>query len=244
MGSPLLTLAHDVCDDPGVNLQRPMSLFGAYDEGDTTDRRLVRALTKTCQYLAGRYEWQAIKREFTFSTAAAEIQPVGLPTDFLRPVQNTMWVAGLRVEGPVNDEDWAAIRAGRLPQVMPAFRIYGDQMHLWPQPSVGQSVTYQYVSTAIGTSASNAPVIRFSADTDKALWDDELMTLGMVYQIRKSLRKDYAQDEKDLEMCILDRIKADGGSRILSMAGNRRSGLQRPAVSLVSQTPSWNGSDW
>lgn len=250
MGSSLLDLALDICDDPGVNLQRPMSLFGAYDEGDTTDRRLVRAFTKTARYLAGRYEWQGLKREHTFTTVAAEIQPNGAPPDLLRPVQDTMWVAGLRVIGPINDEDWAAMRAGRLPQSFPAFRIYGDALHLWPKPGVGQSVAYQYISTAIGTAApvspatERTPISRFTADTDKALWDDEIMTLGAIYQYRKALRKDYAQDQQDFEVCVLDRIKADGGSRILSMGNRRQNRLQRPSVTLTTSTPHWEGSDW
>lgn len=250
MGSNLLALASDICDDPSINLQRPLTLFGAYDEGDTTDRRLVRALTKTCQYLAGRYEWQVLKQSYTFSTVASEIQTAALPSDYLRPVQDTMWVNGLRVIGPVNDQDWAAMKAGRLPLSYPSFRIYNDQFHLLPISGAGQSVTYQYITKAVGTAAPVSPstartlVTRFSADTDQALWDDELMTLGAVYQIRKSLRKDYAQDERDFETCILDRIKADGGSRILSMGGKKDNRLQRPAVTLISQTTAWKGSDW
>lgn len=250
MASTLLELALDVCDDPAVRLQRPATLFGAYDEGDTTDRHLLRAITKTATYLAGRYEWQCVKREFTFATVAAEIQPNGLPSDLLRPVQDTMWVAGLQVQGPINDADWAAMRAGRLPQVWPSFRIFNDQLHMWPMPGLGQSVSYQYISNAIGTAApvspatERTPVRRFGLDTDKTLWDDELMTLGVIMQVRKGLRKDYAQDQQDFETCLLDRIKADGGSRILSMSRKSRNRLHRPSVTLTSTTPVWGGSDW
>ena len=238
MASTILQLAHDAADDPALSLTRPATLFPTDDDGDTVPRKLVRALTRACRFLAARYEWQALKSEHTFTTVAAEIQPTGLPTDILRPVENSMWVAGLQVTGPVNDSDWAAMRVGRLPQPWPAFRIYGDQLHLWPLPTAGQSVTYQYISTKIGTavpvnpSVVRLPVTRFSADTDQTAWDDELITLGLIAEYRKGERFDYAQDQADFEMCLANRVKADGGSRILSMRG-RTLGLQRPAVTLI-----------
>ena len=250
MASQLLSLAQDICDDPGMNLSRPMSLFGTYDEGDTTDRRLVRAFIKTCQAIAGRYEWQTLKSEFTFTTVAAEVQPGALPADLLRVVQDTMWGGGLIFTGPINDADWAAMRSGRLPQAYPAFRIYGDAIHMWPIPDVGQIVTYQYISNAVGTSAPVAGVrpriARFAADTDTALWDDELMTLGAILQYRKGLRKDYAQDQIDFEGCLANRIKADGGSKVLAMGGmsSAQDRGRRPTVTLTTTQPKWGGSDW
>jgi len=57
MGSTILQLSWDICDDPGVGLERPASLFGAYDEGDATPQRILRALTRTIRSLAARREW-------------------------------------------------------------------------------------------------------------------------------------------------------------------------------------------
>lgn len=250
MGATLLDLALEVCDDPGVNLQRPSTLFGDYDEGDVTPRRLVRAMNRCARGIAARYEWQILKREHSFATVAAEVQPSGIPADLLRPVQDTMWVVGLQFMGPVNDADWAAMRAGRLPQAWPSFRIYNDAMHLWPQPGDGQAVTYQYISNAIGTAAPvsegqpRTPVTKFTADTDKPLWDDEVMILGTVMEYRKAMRKDYGQDQIDFEKLLADRIKADGGSRILSMANLGRVNRRRPVVTITQTQPTWGGSDW
>lgn len=246
MASTLLDLAKDFCDDPSINLQRPATLFGVYDEGDVTPRRIVRAMTKAAQHIAARYEWQVLKSEHQFATTASEIQAAAIPADLLRPVQDTMWVAGLKFMGPVNDADWAAMRSGRLPQAWPAFRIYGDAMHLWPMPGDGQSVTYQYISNAVGTAAGTprTKISRFAADTDIPLWDDELMMLGAVLQYRKALRKDYGQDQIDFEQMLADRIKADGGSKILSMGGSRLTNRRRPVVTLTTTEPKWGGSDW
>ena len=251
MGSTILDLAKDICDEPGVNVERPASLFGGYDEDDMTPRRIVRALTRTCQHLAARYEWQTLKRMHTFSTLAAEVQTGGIPSDMLRPVQDSMWIAGLQVYGPVNDQDWAAMKAGRLPQPWPSFRVEGDAMHLWPQPGVGQSVSYQYISNAVGSRVAGVgetgrqPVTRFQADTDTTWWDDELVTLGAVYQYRKGMQQDFAADERDFEWVLADRIKGDGNSKILSMSPRKQS-LRKPAVTLINATDGtrWGGSDW
>jgi len=244
MASTILQICQDAVDDGAMSFGRPSTLFPTDDNGDATPRKLVRALTRTAQAIAARYEWQSLKKEYTFTTVAAEIQPSGLPSDLLRVVPDTMWVAGLLFQGPVNDADWAAMRAGRLPQAWPAFRIYGDALHLWPVPGVNQSVTYQYISNAVGKAADTTARTRFAADTDTTLWDDELMTLGLVAALRQSERLDYAQDMADFETCLANRIKADGGSRILSMRTSKRT-LKKPVVTLVTNDGTrWGGSDW
>ena len=88
-------------------------------------------------------------------------------------------------------------------------------------------------------------ISRFAADTDIPLWDDELMTLGAIFQYRKGLRKDYAQDQIDFEGCLANRIKADGGSKVLSMGGSSaRDRGRTPTVTLTTTVPKWGGSDW
>jgi hypothetical protein len=51
------------------------------------------------------------------------------------------------------------------------------------------------------------------------LWDDELMIQGVVMNYRKIDRLDFASDQIDFERLMADRIKRDGGARILRMHG-------------------------
>ena len=51
MGSTILQLCQDACDEPALSLGRPSTLFASDNNGDDSDRKLLRALTATCRYL-------------------------------------------------------------------------------------------------------------------------------------------------------------------------------------------------
>lgn len=105
-------------------------------------------------------------------------------------------------------------------------------------------------SVATETISAAQPKSAITADTDVLPWDDELITLGVIYQYRKGERLDYAQDETDFNRMLLARIKQDGGRRMLDMnGGNSRSSdarlkaLKSNAI-VVADGATWSGSNW
>ena len=247
MPQTLIQLARDICDDPAVNLEPPATLFGAYNEGDVTDRRILAAIRTTCRNLASRYDWQALHAPHTFTSVDGFVQPSGLPADFLRMVPDTFWVSGLPVQGPLDAQTWAAIQAGRQAQVWPAFYIAGGVLSLWPRPGAGQSLSFTYIRDGVGrtptqteTDGSPKHVGRFVSDQDTTYWPDELIRLGAVYQYRKAIRQDYAQEERDFELYLSNTLRADGGGRRIISMNPTQQRLRHPAVTLIAPTPPSN----
>jgi hypothetical protein len=291
MPSSIQQIAQDVADSPEVNCARPSSLFPVSDFGDTTDRKLLRSITRTCRFLASTYDWQVIRREKSFLSVAQEDQTGAIPADFLRFVPETFWDRSRRWRwaGPLNPAEWEGVKAYYTVSVVPSFQQMGDSILFFPVPPAGLTEAFQYIANAIGrsneagasvsftgnvTAASpvlavadttglsvgmavsggglppyslitsivtntsvtvgNVPVTavtgasftaqtllsRFADDTDTCLWDDELMILGAILHFRQGERYDYAEDKFAFERMMADRIKQDGGRRMLSMSGD------------------------
>lgn len=221
--STLLQIAHEAAD--ALGLQRPASLFAAYNEGDTTDKRLLRALTQTSRYLRDSFDWRVSQKVHTFTTVATAVQTGKLPSDFHRMVMDTFWDNELRrlVCGPMTPEEWAEAQSSVIGYVDPHWHLIGSDLAMHPVPVAGRSMSFTYIKTTIGKTAAAAELAAFTANDNTALWDDELMVLGAVYHFRKAERYDYAQDEIDFRLCMQDRIKRDGGGRKLMMGAGGKS---------------------
>lgn len=217
--STILDIARDVCGP--LSLQQPVTLFADYDEGDTTGIRLLRAISQTCGYLVASFDWSVLKARHSFTTTATQAQATGLPSDFLRMIIGTAWNDTLRRQlcGPLSDEEWAGTLSSPVARIEPAWSLDGGVFSMAPPPNAGETVSFSYIRNAIGRNAATARISRFTDDADSALWDDELVTLGAVYHFRKMERFDYAQDEIDFKLCMQDRIKRDGGGKVLRMGG-------------------------
>lgn len=286
MPSSILAVVYEALDSAELNLSRPTTLFTSAHEGDTTDRKVVRALNRTGRALAAAHDWQVIRREQLFTTVAAETQSNAIPRDFLRFVPQTMMDRTRRLEiiGPVPPDQWQWIKAYYSATAALQYIQRGDDILFFPVPAAGGTIAFEYVSNYIGkapavsftgtTDSTTAVLVAnttglvvgqvvagsgvpsyatieaitentsitlsqaatatatnvsltattyrtaFTADTDLALWDDELMVLGLIYHLKKGEGFDSASEYRDFRVCWADRLKQDGGKRQFSMAGN------------------------
>lgn len=221
MPTPILTLVTDASDDLG--LTRPLSLFASTDEGDTSDRKLLRALTRTCTTLAARHDWQVLRARYSWQAAPQSAQMVQ-PTDFLRMIPCTFWAESRRlpVDWPISAHDWQQAEAGVSTITTPSAMQEGNVIKILPVPVAGETFSFRYIRNRIGFAADGTTGrARFTDDTDTTLWDDELVTLGIVYHFRLIDRLDYSADQVAFERMIQDRIKADGGTRSWNMASGK-----------------------
>lgn len=242
----ILTVARDAC--LLSSLERPTTLFPDYDEGDTTPHDMVRAVTACARNLRDGYDWSVSKARHTFTALASETQTGKLPADFHRFIARSFWKSSTRQQvcGPLTDDEYAELKSGIQSRVMTAYHMLGGELLLLPEPTTSDTFAFGYIRTSIGKDDANARIDVFTEDTDVPLWDEELMILGTVYHYRKAKRYDAEQAFADFEKCRMDRIKRDGGARILQMggaAGSDQSNKMKQAV-IIGTNEQWSDSQW
>ncbi len=216
----ILDIAQEATDV--LRLTRPVSLFLLSDEGDTTDRLILRALHQTCRDLAQLYDWQILRRTKSFWTDDVITQQALLPADFLRLIPDTVWDRDLRraIPGPLSEAELARHLAGQMPLVTPHFSIRGGHFLIVPEPAkCGSVISMGYISNEIGKDAGGKGIARFSDDRDRPHWDEELVLLGVIYQMRKMERLDYAEDYHSYRARLQQLVAKDHGGVTLAMGG-------------------------
>lgn len=223
----LRTIIQDACDRMG--LPRPATIVGNLDQ---TVRVLLGLAQVEGRELARRREWQALTVDFTFASIAAEMQdPTATPGDFDRFVEDSFWNRSRRrpLTGPLRPEEWQALQATVAPSVVDVFRMRGNRIHILPVPAAGDTYAYSYLSKNWCRSDVDAPQDRWSADTDTAVLDEELHTLGVVWRFMQSRGLDYAEDFRRYQEQVFAAGARDGGKRRLNLACEPAFSARQPA---------------
>jgi len=194
---------------------------------------MLRAITRTCRQLATRFDWQKLRAEHTFTTAAAAAQTAStpLPTDFLRFVPDSMYnrTTRFRVTGPLTPDEWQGHQAALVTRVYDAFTLRGNIFLMAPTPAAGETIAYEYITKNIGTDTTLATArSAFTVDTDVPYLDDELITLGVIWRYRKAEGQDYSEEYREFELRLNDLIKMDGGRRMVDMGGGSHDRIPVP----------------
>lgn len=197
-----------------IGSEPPRTLVG-YDQGDTTNVKLLEALRQTCRYLVRQYDWQASRREHRWISVEGAIQPYAIPADVLRILQDTLVCENTSVKfhGPVEAHEWAE----RGWTYSDCWRIDGDRLLLSSALPHGTRLSYRYVANTLCVGPTGERKRDFSADLDVPLWDDELVRLGTVYHYRKNDGGDYGPSEYDFKSAMQQAIARDGGRRTLDL---------------------------
>lgn len=227
----VLELCQSAADE--LSLVRPNDLVTATD--DNTAQKLLRHLTRSCRQLAAGYDWQVLRREHTFATVASAAQTGAIPTDFLRFVPDTMWnrTTRTKVLGPIDPSDWQARQAVLVNGPFQNFVIRGSSLLLTPVPGADWDIYYEYISKNIGTDVDGTNErSAFEADDDIAIFDDEMLILGIVWRYRKAEGLDYSEEYREFQMRRADMIKMDGNRRLIDMNGDK---LDRPVNTTYTE---------
>lgn len=210
----VLALCQDAATE--TKLSAPSAVIGISNDKDAV--LLARALTKTCAQLQA-YDWQKLTREKTFTTVAAETQTdTPLPTDFLRFVSNTIYnrTKRLPVGGPLSSQEWQGIKATAQTSAYDYFRLRGGLWLMSPTPSAGETIAYEYITNAPGTTAAAVQLTDgFTDDTDLTYFDDELMVLGIAMNVLDIDGNDYAETSRAFQTRLSKMLVEDQGSRII-----------------------------
>ena len=209
----LLSIAQDASIE--LSLPVPSVVVAATDPAA---RLVLRCAQEEGRSLAGRYGWQILKKEHTFTTTAADVQTDGIPADFDRLIIETMFNRDLnrRVWGPIDENEWQSYKATLITRVDPAFRIRGGDLLITPEPTAGETVAYEYISTQWCESSGGTAQVKWLADTDVAKLNEAAMTLGVVWRWRKAKGLEYGGAQRDYDRIVADLILRDGSRPRLS----------------------------
>lgn len=154
-----------------LGLTAPSIVFSSTDEQIIQIRNLM---NEEGVELAARASWTKLTKEKTFTTVAAAAQTSSIPSDFGWIINDTMWNRSTdrQVFGPMSAAEWQmnqANGAAAVPDAFFRFRGTGtDSLLIYPTPTAGQTVAYEYVSnqwceSSGGTDNRHLPQIRMWA---------------------------------------------------------------------------------
>lgn len=220
--STILAIAQDVADD--IGLQRPASLFAAYDEGDTTDRRMLRGLRKLHRFLRDYWDWPDLRAERTFTSVSGATQTGAWPSpnDVRRIIKGTVYDRSnhAHIDGPLTATEWQRREASVVAVDKPRFTLRGGLFLLKTEYAAGATIAYEYIRDRIGrtSSADSTLIADFTADTNISVWDDELVTLGLTWVMLHRDGQTNNVDYAAFEMALRERTTAEGAGDVLLMS--------------------------
>jgi len=233
----LLAIVQNVAEE--IGLSAPSYVVG------NTDKKVVQLLQmaqREGRQLADRYNWEACRKEATFTQAAAAEQGA-LTTlagaDYKSIVNNSMWNRDttLPILGPIDQRDWQTLQAFAVTGPYPQFRIQGGKIFFSPNGANDtDTIAFEYKSKNFCQSSGGTGQLKWLADNDTGLLDEDLMTLGITWRWLKRKGLDYAEDFIIYESRVADAMSRDGGKRILDLGNGQESRV--PGVFIPQG--SWN----
>lgn len=198
---------------------------------------LKRMATKVGRELERSYNWQALKREYDFTTTGdADYDP---PSDLRRFVPLTGWdQTGSRPLVPANSIGFQALKSSIIVAGITYYFSYSQgQLHFSPVPPAGLDFAINYYSSQfIDTSASDDTGLDdWTADTNVCRLDGDLMVLGVTYRYLARQGAPFSEEKADYLQAIADLQYDDTPAPLIDTGPS-------PPVLPIGQIPdgNWN----
>ncbi len=231
-----LEIVQAVCAEQALPV--PATLFGTVDQQTLQQRALMNLEITTVRKWPDIY-WTKLKKEWSFTTLAADVQPSNaLPPDddFDHFIDNSMWDRTLTrpVVGPISPQLWEAWKARPvLTSVVFGFILRGNDFLTAPNPPAGDDVHYEYISQfavySEGTAVTPDQQL-FEDDADTCIFPTNLVQQGLRWRFLRAKGLDYSQEYADWVNMLQIEASRSGGMPILSMAGSYNDWLAGPYV--------------
>lgn len=189
--------------------------------------------------LMRRGSWEQLTTEKTFNALAQESQTGAIPADFDHMLNETFYnrTRKRQVVGPLSPTEWQAQKSILATVLYDSYRIRGSAILMIPVPTLNDIYAYEYISKNWCASSVGVPKARFSADTDVALLDEELITLGVIWRFLRAKGFDYAEAFRTYELQVSQALARSGSKRTINFA--QRTDYGRPRYPGV-QDGNWN----
>lgn len=225
----LLTIMQAAADE--LSLPRPSAVVSATDQQTKT---MLALANREGNQLSRRTRWQALIKEATFFTVAADLQGamIMLAPGFRYLLSNTMWNRSLiqPIRGGMYPEDWQELEAFTVAGPYPKFRIKGDNLYFLPVPTAGQTVAFEYMSNLWCQSSGGTGQTAWAADTDTGVLSEDLMTLGIKWRFLRAKGLDYEEEFNQYESAVADALARDQSLRQIRAGGYGMPRLSDPGV--------------
>ncbi len=220
----LLTLVQNPLNEIGLQ-EVPASIVG--NNNPTATQSLALA-NRSLQQVAREINWQPISRKATITTVSGQGE-YALPSDFKSIVDQTVWNTSQRrrLFGAETPQDWALLKSWSTTNTVALFyRIFRSEssnvrvFHLHPTSLDANTITYEYISNALTQSAGGTLQGQtFLADTDEALFDEDLLSLCFKWRYLKSKGLPYAEELRDYEEAVAYEASATG-NKVIDMGAD------------------------
>lgn len=225
----------------------PNTVFGSADKQVS---QMMALLQEGLDNLVSRGAWQQLNKELTWLTVASESQgniltglgsPLSQFTGLSYILPETLWdrTNVLPLVGPLDAQDWQAMKAWIINGPRFQFRLRGNEFLVNPAPTAGWTWAMEYQSEyaivdAGGTVYSN----RFAADTDQIMLPSKIVAMDLRWRWKKEKNLPYAQDFDDLEKMLVDALARAKPAKVLDMSNPACYGTPRPVI--VVPGGNWN----
>lgn len=201
----------------------------AFNSSDYTILQMIALANREGKQLMQRHEWYALQKLYSITLVAGQ-DTYALPNDFDRPIDRTWWDSSNRwpMEGSISPQEWEWIKSG-INTVTPRrrWRLLGSSsspLIIDPIPNAGDAgniITFEYISNnwcKSGPAAlpPNNPQSAWAADTDIAILDQEVMTLGLKWRFLAANQLAYQDDRSEYENEVKNRMSQEKGARVLN----------------------------
>jgi hypothetical protein len=231
----LLTIVQDAMALCGLS-----SVSQAYGVNDSTVAQFVALSQVEGDELSRFHDWRSLK-VMAQLTGDGTSTLWDLPEDFDRFMSGEiLWSNDSAGEllPLVSDQELVALKAQETDPPESVWRLFGDQIEIWPALSNGEIVTTEYRSSYwILDNNATTRKARWSADTDRAIVPERLITLGLVWRWKQAKGFDYSESFRSYQFERQRAAGVDGGSPTIQISETSRADIAkmgRPAHYTVT----------
>lgn len=178
------------------------------------DARLLKSsATDVGRKLARRFNWQQLKRNYTFATVNGTAN-YDFPSDLRRFANMTIWDRdGDRPLWKVDDVTFQALQSGvYVPALRWYFTVSQDQINLQPVPTSAYTIAFDYYTRQYCETDLGVGLDAWAADTDVPRLDEDLFILGTRYRFLARHGLPYAEEKEEFLEAATD-LLADNQPR-------------------------------
>ncbi len=209
-----LSIVQDIAQ--GLRFPRPAI---ALTSQDLKVQLIVAAMQEAGKQTMERHDWQALIVQHTVATIAAEVQTSALPSDYDRLVYGTdIWnrSTNQKYTGPTDPGEWGYFKSAAVTAGVPGWwRIIADKLNIFPAPSAGQTLAFEYVSKNWAKKADGTDQDKFLLDTDLPRIPERQIILGGVWIYKYKAGLDYGEDLSTYERSFEARASRDRGAGVV-----------------------------
>lgn len=195
-----------------------------YASTDANVLQLCALLQGLGQDLLRDHQWSHLQTTHTFNTVNGTAA-YALPTDYDRTIDQTHWNrdADRPLVGPTGPQGWQYLQAVSVSSAVGQwFRVFNDQVNIYPTPTSAQTVAFEYVSRywvkESGQSAPNTDLA--DAATDTLYFDKRLLVAGLKLAYLEAKGFATAAAQKAYDAALSRAQGGDGAAPVLNLSGN------------------------